>query len=106
MPIMTPEERVGTLLAGKYELTSIIGAGGMGVVYKGIHKWTGRQVAVKLLNPSYGLDPELGQRFLQEAQTATAVRHPNVVDVLDMGSEDGAYHLVRELLAGVSLADR
>src|SRR5688500_18156678 len=105
MPILTAEERLGSLLAGKYQLERILGAGGMGVVFEGTHTWTGRKVAVKMLHPTYSKERELARRFLQEARTATAVPHPNVVDVLDMGSEtDGTVYLVLELLDGQPLS--
>jgi serine/threonine-protein kinase len=104
MPILTPEERVGTTIADKYELQGVLGRGGMGVVYRAHHAWTGRPVAIKLLHHDDERDPEVARRFLQEARAATALGHPNVVDVLDMGKEpDGTVYLVLELLAGESL---
>ncbi|UJR79576.1 Serine/threonine protein kinase [Sandaracinus amylolyticus] len=104
MPILTERERVGTRLAGKYDLTAILGRGGMGTVYAGVHAWTGRKVAVKLLKPALAEDPNVVRRFLREARAAAALRHPHVVDVLDMGQEDdGAVYLVLELLDGESL---
>ncbi|MEZ4339953.1 MAG: serine/threonine-protein kinase [Sandaracinaceae bacterium] len=106
MPILTPEERIGSLLAGRYRLQSILGQGGMGVVLAGKHELTGRSVAVKLLQPGLVTDPELLQRFFQEAKAAAALNHPNVVDVLDMGTEDGTAYLILELLEGQSLHDR
>ncbi len=104
MPILTEEERVGTLLAGRYRLDSILGRGGTGVVFEATHNWTGRHVAVKLLRPEHSRDLSLTRRFLQEARAAANIVHPNVVQVLDMGNEpDGTVHLVLELLEGVSL---
>ena len=106
MPILTAEERIGTTLAGKYRLDRILGAGGMGTVYAGVHAWTSREVAVKMLNPEYATDKVVVQRFLQEARAAAQLKHPNVVDVLDMGqSEDGSVYLVLELLEGAPLTD-
>jgi serine/threonine protein kinase len=105
MPILTAQERIGTTLSGKYQLGRIIGEGGMGVVFEAKHAWTERQVAVKLLHPAYSQDEELARRFLQEARTATTLRHPNVVEVLDMGIEhDGAVYIVLELLLGEPLS--
>jgi serine/threonine protein kinase len=105
MPILTPEERVGSLLAGKYQLERILGEGGMGVVFEATHTWTARKCAVKMLHTAHSRERELARRFLQEARTAAAVRHPNVVDVLDMGSEeDGTVYLVLELLSGEPLS--
>ena len=106
MPILTHEERVGTLLAEKYRLASILGRGGMGAVFAGRHEWTGRGVAVKLLNHDLASDPQMAERFLREARTAAELKHPNVVDVLDMGrADDGCVYLVLELLDGASLSD-
>ncbi len=105
MPILTPQERLGTTLGGKYRLERIIGHGGMGVVFEATHSWTERKVAIKLLHANYSQDEELGRRFLQEARTATAIRHPNVVEVLDMGQDEDAVYLALELLQGESLAD-
>lgn len=104
MPILTAAERIGTTLAGKYRLDRILGAGGVGTVFGGVHAWTGRQVAVKMLNPDYAADAVVAQRFLLEARAAARLAHPNVVDVLDMGqAEDGAVYLVLELMAGAPL---
>lgn len=107
MPILTAAERIGTTLAGKYRLDRILGQGGMGTVFAGVHEWTSRQVAVKMLNADLAADEVTAQRFLQEARAAAGLEHPNVVDVLDMGqAEDGAVYLVLELLVGGSLSDQ
>jgi serine/threonine protein kinase len=104
MPILTPHERIGSVVAGRYRLDSILGVGGMGVVFSSVHTWTGRPVAVKILSPEYALNEAVAQRFLQEARAAARLRHPNIVDVLDMGQdEDGTVFLVLELLLGESL---
>lgn len=68
MAILTAAERIGTTLAGKYRLDRILGAGGMGTVFAGVHAWTGREVAVKMLNADYATDATVVQRFLQEAR--------------------------------------
>ncbi len=107
MPILTDEERLGTILAEKYELSGVLGSGGMGTVFAGTHTWTGRRVAVKLLKPELASDEGVRRRFLSEARAAATLQHPNVVDVLDMGAtEDGTVYLVLEHLAGRTLADR
>jgi serine/threonine-protein kinase len=104
MPLVLPQERIGTVLADKYRLDRILGRGGMGVVMAGVHTWTDRPVAVKLLAPELTEDGEVVSRFLREARTAAKLKHPNVVDVLDMGtSSDGAVFMVLELLEGESL---
>ncbi|MFW6050822.1 MAG: serine/threonine-protein kinase [Myxococcota bacterium] len=106
MPILTPEERIGSYIAGRYRLDSILGEGGMGVVYAGTHTWTDRRVAVKILSAEFARNETVVQRFLQEARTAASLRHPSVVDVLDMGEDaDGTVFLVLELLEGEPLVD-
>ena len=107
MPILTEEERLGTLVAGRYRVEAILGRGGTGVVFEATHTWTGRRVAVKLLRPEYARDLSLVRRFLQEARTAAGIEHPNVVSVLDMGNDsDGTVYLVLELLEGESLGKK
>ncbi len=98
---------MGTTLAGKYRLDRIIGRGGVGTVFAGAHAWTGRDVAVKLLHGSHAQDRVTVERFLTEARAAAALRHPNVVEVLDMGmDDDGTAYMVLEYLEGESLARR
>ncbi|MFT3928470.1 MAG: protein kinase [Myxococcales bacterium] len=96
---------VGQVVGGRYRIESLLGSGGMGVLYVAEHLFTHRRVALKLLHPERGDDLEqLQARFLTEARTASAVRHPHVVDVLDMGTdEEGMSFLVMELLEGFSL---
>jgi serine/threonine protein kinase len=104
MSSTAPETRLGDVIGGRYRVLSVLGRGGMGVLYTAEHQLTHRRVALKLLLPDREDLPELHQRFLTEARTAAAVRHPNVVDVLDMGvHEDGSPFLVMELLEGTSL---
>jgi serine/threonine-protein kinase len=104
LPILSAEERVGRTLDGKYEIGAPIATGGMGVVYRGKHAWTGRDVAIKVLLPGLSLDAEISRRFLTEARASASLRHPNVVDVLDMGrDEDGTLYMVLELLEGRDL---
>lgn len=103
MPILTDEERIGTFI-GKYRLDALLGEGGMGVVYRACNQSTGRGVAIKLLRDQLVPDTTARKRFQREARAAASLRHPNVVDVLDLGtSEDGAAFLVLELMEGESL---
>ncbi|MEQ9075628.1 MAG: serine/threonine-protein kinase [Sandaracinaceae bacterium] len=104
---MKVEDRIGRVLAERYRLDRILGRGGMGVVYAGRHTWTDRPVAVKLLLPAFADQPRVLERFFREAKTTAALRHPNVVDVLDMGEDDdGSAFLVLELLEGEPLSAR
>ncbi len=97
--------REGTILAGKYRIDSLLGAGGMGEVYRAENTTFGRVVAIKMLREEYAEVPEVVDRFKREAQAANIVRHPNVVDILDIGqAEDGTPFIVQEFLEGQDLA--
>lgn len=95
--------RTGAVIGGRYRIESLLGRGGMGVVYGAIHELTQRRVALKLVDSEGADQAALHERFLSEARTAAAVRHPSVVDVLDMGMHAGSPYLVMELLEGCSL---
>lgn len=98
------DDRVGDLLAGKYLLKKRIGCGGMGDVYLAENTLIQRTVAIKLLHTAIASDPTIVARFLREARAANIVRHPNVVDVLDIGQEaDGTPFIVQEYLDGQDL---
>ena len=75
------------LLDGKYRLLRAIGAGGMGAVYEAVNTWTRRRVAIKVMHPGIAGDALAAQRFMQEAQSASRIRHANVVDILDLGAD-------------------
>ncbi len=106
MPIPLPKERIGKTFAEKYLIEGILGRGGMGIVYGAVHTWTSRAVALKILSPEYADDSTMAQRFLREAKAAASLKHPNVVDVLDMGrDEDGSVYMALELLDGCTLSD-
>ena len=99
------ERRVGETLAGKYKLEALLGAGAMGAVYRATNVAIGRAVAIKVLRPEHGKNAEIVERFLREARAANIVRHPNVVDVLDIGRDDaGSPFIVQELLEGEDLS--
>jgi serine/threonine protein kinase/formylglycine-generating enzyme required for sulfatase activity len=95
-------------LAGKYELVRQLGAGGMGAVYEAINTLTRRRVAIKILHESFASDPNAVQRFMQEAQSASRIDHPNVVDILDLGHDpaSGTQFMVQEFLTGSTLRER
>jgi Tol biopolymer transport system component len=95
----------GTRL-GPYEIVALLGAGGMGEVYKARDPRLGRDVAIKVLPPEFAADPDRLHRFEQEARAASALNHPNILVVHDIGSHDGAPYLVSELLEGESLRAR
>ncbi len=95
----------GTLL-GTYQLGRVVGRGGMGAVYEGVHTGVGKRVAIKTLLPHLANSRSSTQRFLREAKAAGRVRHPHTVDVTDVGVSDGVPFLVMELLEGENLLDR
>jgi len=98
---------IGQVLDDHYRLDELLGAGGMGAVYKAKHITLKRDVAVKVLHPDIGADPSISKRFDREAQSASRLDHPNCVRVTDFGSTAaGIKYLVMELLEGEELGDR
>ncbi len=89
---------------GRYKLLELVGSGGTAEVYRSVHPDLGREVAIKILYPSYTNDPGFVKRFRQEAQTVAALAHPHIVQVYDFAStEDGLYYIVMQYVNGVSL---
>ena len=95
---------VGQVLAGRYRLVELLGQGGMATIFRAHDAQLGRDVAVKVLRSEYGRDPAFVARFRQEAQSAAALNHPNVVNVFDYGMESGDPYIVMELVDGGDLA--
>jgi len=95
----------GTRL-GPYELLGLLGAGGMGEVYRARDPRLGREVALKVLPEDVASDPDRLRRFEKEARAAAALNHPNILDVHDVGSYEGRPCLVTELLEGETLRER
>src|SRR6266567_5633133 len=95
----------GTRL-GRYDIRSKIGEGGMGEVYLARDTQLGRDVAVKVLPSTYSDDPERLHRFEQEACAASALNHPNILSIYDVGTHDGSPYVVSELLEGQTLRER
>lgn len=95
---------VGTTF-GPYEIASLLGAGGMGEVYRAKDTRLGRAVAIKVLPESVSQDQERRRRFEQEARAIAALNHPNILAIFDVGSERGHSYLVSELLEGQSLRE-
>jgi Tol biopolymer transport system component len=95
----------GTRL-GPYEITSPLGAGGMGEVYRAKDTRLDRSVAVKVLPAHLSSDPELRGRMTREARAVSALNHPHICALYDVGSADGTDYIVMELLEGETLADR
>ncbi len=95
---------IGSVLGGRYRLMELLGQGGMATIYRANDAQLNRDVAVKILRPEYGRDPEFGARFRQEAQSAAALNHPNVVSVYDFGQDENGPYIVMELVDGEDLA--
>ncbi|MCD7922950.1 MAG: Stk1 family PASTA domain-containing Ser/Thr kinase [Clostridiales bacterium] len=93
----------GTIIAERYEVEGKIGAGGMSDVYKAKDLTLGRCVAVKVLKSEYCEDMNFVTKFRAEAQSAAGLEHPNIVNVYDVGSQDGFYYIIMEYVAGITL---
>ncbi len=99
-----PNALIGRVIDEKLTLTGVLGKGGMGVVYRANQHSMDREVAVKILNPTFSRDAESVKRFLQEAKAASRLDHPNIITVFDFGrTDDGLLYLVMELMIGRDL---
>jgi Tol biopolymer transport system component len=90
----------------RYRILGELGRGGMGVVHEALDTTLGRRVALKILPPERVADPERRERFLREARAASALNHPGIVTVHDLGNAEGLDFIVMELVEGETLADR
>ena len=93
---------VGTRL-GSYEIVSAIGAGGMGEVYRARDDRLGRDVAMKCFSPRLTQDPAAVERFVREARAVSALNHPNIVTIHDIGETAAGHFIVMELVRGQTL---
>lgn len=95
----------GRIVAGKYEIGDVIGRGAHGCVYEATHLTTGRRLALKQAHWEVASTAELRERFEREARAIGRLEHPNIVEVIDFGEDDGVPFIVMERLAGASLGD-
>src|SRR5258705_1276625 len=100
MPI-SPATRLG-----RYEIRSLLGAGGMGEVYLARDPKINRDVAIKVIPAAFSADSERLRRFEQEAQAAGALNHPNILSIYDVDTHDGSPYVVSELLEGETLREQ
>jgi eukaryotic-like serine/threonine-protein kinase len=97
-------QRVGTVVDKRYRVDRLLGVGGMGAVFATTHLALGKTYALKILHEVYGRDSEIIDRFMREARAATHTGHPNIIDVVDIGTmEEGDLYFVMELLEGTDL---
>ncbi|MDD6157226.1 MAG: Stk1 family PASTA domain-containing Ser/Thr kinase [Lachnospiraceae bacterium] len=93
----------GMYLADRYEIISKVGAGGMSDVYKAMDHILGRYVAIKVLKQEFSEDRTFVTKFRTEAQSAAGLEHPNIVNIYDVGSEEGLHFIVMEYVEGITL---
>src|SRR5262249_11107742 len=91
---------------GRYEIRALLGSGGMGEVYKAQDPTLGRGVALKVLKQDLSAEAGRINRFLQEARAASALNHPNILTIHEVGDHDGSRFIVSELVDGETVRDR
>lgn len=94
---------IGSFLLDRYEILSKVGAGGMSDVYKAKDHILSRFVAIKVLKQEFSEDSSFVTKFRAEAQSAAGLEHPNIVNIYDVGSENGLYYIVMEYVEGITL---
>jgi len=99
----TPSRSLVGKTLGAYQILSLLGSGGMGEVYKARDSRLNRSVAIKVLPPDKTSDSDRKRRFVQEARAASALNHPNIITIYDIGREDGIDFVVMEYVAGKTL---
>ncbi|MBX3232983.1 MAG: serine/threonine protein kinase, partial [Labilithrix sp.] len=105
MTVDRDDPRLGSTVHGKYEITSLVGRGGMGAVYRATHRELGEPVAIKFLHPMFASTAELRERFRREAVALARLRHRCIVSLLDYGEDAGEHYMVLELVSGRPLSD-
>ena len=97
--------KAGVMLASRYEIVGRIGSGGMADVYKAMDHKLNRYVAVKVMKPEFQSDSTFVSKFRREAQAAAGLANPNIVNVYDVGEDQGNYYIVMELVEGITLKE-
>ncbi len=99
------DKYTGTVLKNRYILDSVLGVGGMAIVYKATDKVTGNVVAVKILKDEFVADEQFRRRFLNESRAISMLRHRNIVSVIDFEFEGNVQYIVMEYIDGITLKD-
>jgi serine/threonine-protein kinase len=100
------DPRIGTTLAGRYQIESGIGIGGMATVYRARHRLVDRPCAIKVMSSAFAKNEVVRERFRREARACQRLAHPNIIEIFDQGeTDDGSLYLVMELLEGEVLVD-
>ncbi|GEK80778.1 Stk1 family PASTA domain-containing Ser/Thr kinase [Agrococcus baldri] len=105
MPVDSRDPAIGRTIDRRYEVGDRIARGGMASVYTGLDLRLDRKVAVKVMHPHLGDDPDFRERFIQEAKAAARLAHPNVVNTYDQGEDGDLAWLVMELVPSITLRD-
>ncbi len=95
----------GMMIAGRYAVEEQVGSGGMADVYRAKDCKLGRTVAIKILKPEFSTDANFVNKFRAEAQAAAGLEHPNIVNVYDVGNQNGCYYIIMEYVPGIMLKD-
>src|SRR5271154_1008358 len=90
---------------GPYEIETLLGVGGMGEVYRARDARLGRTVAIKILPPAFSADSDRLQRFEREARSASALNHPNIVTIYELGQDGSTHYIAMELIEGKTLRE-
>lgn len=96
---------VGVIVGERYEIAGRVGSGGMADVYKAKDHKLNRFVAMKVLKPEFSADTNFIKKFQREAQAAAGLAHPNIVNVFDVGEDQGINYIVMELVEGITLKE-
>ncbi|MBN1652644.1 MAG: protein kinase [Deltaproteobacteria bacterium] len=103
---MPNDPLIGKVVDGRYQIESVLGEGGMGIVYRSVHTTLGKHLAIKVLRAEVSKNEEILARFKQEAQSASAIGNQHIIDISDFGVlPDGSTYFVMEFLSGVNLTE-